>query len=72
MNDPAGTEYYVYRQFTHNDAQAVSMLCPGATLQNTNMNLKYADDPFAIQASMGWNCTGTATVRIKYIVYPKA
>jgi hypothetical protein len=72
MNDPAGTEYYVYRQFTHNDAQAVSMLCPGATLQNTNMNLKYADDPFAIQAMMGWNCTGTATVRIKYIVYPKA
>jgi hypothetical protein len=71
MNDPDGTEYYVYRQFTHNDAQAVSMLCPGATLQSTNMNNKYSDDPFAIQASMGWNCTGTATVRIKYIVYDK-
>jgi hypothetical protein len=35
------------------------------------MNNKYSDDPFAIQASMGWNCTGTATVRIKYIVYDK-
>jgi hypothetical protein len=63
--------HYVYREFSHNYQQAHDALCPTALLKHNTFNGNWEDDPFAIQASMGWDCTGTALLRLHYIVYAK-
>lgn len=65
-----GQEVYLCKQFTHNEAEAMAALCPGAVKR---YEVRDALGPGEWKASFayGWNCTGTRTVRVKWIVYEK-
>lgn len=66
-----GQEYYWYEMLTHDEDEAIAALCPDAEkydelLQQTGPGLWEAD------FNLGWNCSGTRLVRVKWVVYEGA
>lgn len=65
---PSTGWYYMYAPYTHNNTEVVSTLAPGATTYDEG--LARAGYTTLSQAfTMGWNCTGSATLQVRYIVY---
>jgi len=60
--------YYLYTSFTHDDAEAVALLCPGAT---TLVQLIPQTGPgnWAAGWELGWSGVGTRLIRVQFIVY---
>jgi len=63
-----GIPHYYYKVFTHNDAEAISVLSPSALAKNEMVQQSGPTDGMA-SFSLGWNCTGTRTYRVHYLVY---
>jgi hypothetical protein len=65
-----GHTVYIYDPFTHNDEEVVDELCPGADLW-TEHQLRVGPGTWRVGAHLGWSCTGTAQLRVNYVVYLK-
>lgn len=60
--------YYQHDDFTHNNNEVVATLAPGATQYGHGI-ARTGDISMSQGFQMGWNCTGSATAYIRYIVY---
>ena len=59
---------YYYEVFTHDEDEAILALCPGATKRDELVPVE-GEGEWMASFSLGWNCQGTRTYRVKYVVY---
>lgn len=61
-------EYYWYEIFTHDEDEAIAALCPDAEKYDELIQ-QTGPGTWEVAFNIGWNCTGTRKVRVKWIVY---
>lgn len=65
---PSAGWYYMHDDFTHNNNEVVATLAPGAT-QYTHGVQRAGSVTMSQAFLMGYNCTGSATAFVRYVVY---
>lgn len=65
-----GVTYYFYKPGTHDEDDAIAAMCAGATKWN-QLTARTGPGTWRFATDLGWNCTGYAFARVKFVVYEK-